>query len=83
MRWNDLPAGMEAEKILTEYDNRNSFREPSRGWFNSVDALWTTGSGQYATLNVDVRRYQPVARRQVIVATALVTLQSGSDGVCR
>ena len=66
---------------VTEYDNRDSFREPSHGWFNSVDALWTTGSGQYATLNVDVRRYQPVAMRQVIVATALVTVQSGSDGV--
>jgi len=66
---------------VTEYDNRNSFREPSRGWFNSVDALWTTGSGQYATLDVDVRRYQSVAARQVIVASALVTLQSGSDGV--
>jgi outer membrane protein assembly factor BamA len=66
---------------VTEYDNRNSFREPSRGWFTSVDALWTTGSGQYATLDVDVRRYQPVSPRQVIVATALVTTQSGRDGV--
>ena len=65
---------------VTEYDNRNSFREPSRGWFTSVDALWTTGSGQYATLDVDVRRYQPVAARHVIVATALVTVQSGKDG---
>ncbi len=66
---------------VTEYDTRDSWREPSRGWFNSVDALWTTGSGQYATLDVDVRRYQPVARRQTIVATALLTLQSGTDGV--
>ena len=66
---------------VTEYDNRNSFREPSRGWFTSVDALWTTGSGRYATLDVDVRRYQPVAARQGLVATALVTVQSGTDGV--
>jgi len=66
---------------VTEYDNRNSFREPSRGWFTSADALWTTGSGQYATLDVDVRRYQPLASRQVIVATALLTTQSGTDGV--
>jgi len=66
---------------VTEYDNRNSFREPTRGWFTSVDALWTTGSGRYATLDLDVRRYQPLARRQVIVATALVTMQSGSEGV--
>lgn len=66
---------------LIEYDNRDSFRQPSRGWFNSIDALWTTGSGQYATLNVDARRYQPLAARQVVVATALVTVQTGRDGV--
>lgn len=66
---------------VTEYDDRNSFKEPSRGWFNSVDLLWTTGSGQYATLDVDVRRYQPVAARQVLVATALLTVQSGRDGI--
>lgn len=66
---------------VTEYDNRDAFKEPSRGWFTSVDALWTTGSGQYATVNVDVRRYQPVVRRHVIVATALVTRQSGRAGV--
>jgi outer membrane protein assembly factor BamA len=66
---------------VIEYDNRDSFREPSRGWFNSIDALWTTGTGQYGTLDVDVRRYQPVGRRQVVVATGLVTVQSGRDGV--
>jgi outer membrane protein assembly factor BamA len=66
---------------VTEYDTRNSWREPSRGWWNSVDALWRTGSGQYVTLDVDVRRYQPVAPRQAIVATALLTLQSGERGV--
>jgi outer membrane protein assembly factor BamA len=66
---------------ITEFDNRDSWREPSRGWLNSVDALWTTGSGQYATLNLDVRRYQPVASRQTIVATALLTVRSGVEGV--
>jgi outer membrane protein assembly factor BamA len=66
---------------VTEYDTRNSWREPSRGWWNSVDALWRTGSGQYVTLDVDVRRYQPVATRQTIVATTLLTLQSGMRGV--
>ena len=66
---------------ITEYDNRNSFREPSRGWFNSIDALWTAGSGQYATFDVDVRRYQPIATGHVVVATALLTVQSGRDGI--
>ena len=66
---------------VTEYDTRDRWREPSRGWWNSVDALWRTGSGEYATLDVDVRRYQPVATRQTIVATTLLTLQSGTRGV--
>ena len=66
---------------VTEYDSRDSWKEPSRGWWNSVDALWRTGSGQYATLDVDVRRYQPVAARQTILATSLLTLQSGTRGV--
>ena len=66
---------------VTEYDDRDSFREPARGWFASADAMYTTGSGQYATVDLDVRRYNPVARRQMIVTTALVTLQSGTDGV--
>jgi len=66
---------------VSEYDSRDSWREPSRGWWNSVDALWRTGSGQYATVDVDVRRYQPVAPRQTMVATTLLTLQSGTRGV--
>ena len=66
---------------VAEYDTRDSWREPSRGWWNAVDALWRTGSGQYATLDVDVRRYQPLAIRQTIVATTLLTLQSGTRGV--
>jgi outer membrane protein assembly factor BamA len=66
---------------VTEYDSRDSWKEPSRGWWNSVDALWRMGSGEYATLDVDVRRYQPVANRQTIVATTLWTQQSGTRGV--
>jgi outer membrane protein assembly factor BamA len=66
---------------VTEYDNRDSWREPSRGWFASADALWTTGSGNYATMDLDVRRYSPVAARQTIVGAALLTMQSGIDGV--
>jgi outer membrane protein assembly factor BamA len=66
---------------VTEYDNRDSFREPGRGWYASVDAVWTTGSGQYATVNLDARRYQPIAARQTLLATTLLTLQSGVDGV--
>ena len=67
--------------VVAEYDTRDSWKEPTRGWWNSVDALWRTGTGQYATLDVDLRRFQPVATRQTIVATTLLTLQSGTRGV--
>ena len=33
-------------------------RDPSEGWWNYTDALWRTGTGGYATLDIDVRRYQ-------------------------
>ena len=66
---------------VTEYDSRDSWREPTRGWWNSVDALWRTGTGEYATFDVDLRRYQPVAAHQTIVATTLLTLQPGTRGV--
>ena len=66
---------------VVEYDTRDSWKEPARGWWSSVDALWRTGAGQYATLDVDLRRFQPVATRQTIVATTLLTLQSGTRDV--
>jgi outer membrane protein insertion porin family len=65
---------------ITDYDTRDSWREPSRGWWNSVDFLWRSSTSSYGTLDVDVRRYQPVAPRQTIVATSLLTLQSGTLG---
>ena len=50
---------------VVEYDSRDSWREPSRGWWNSVDALWRTGSGEYATLMstfAGTSRWRPVRR---------------------
>jgi len=63
-----------------EYDTRDSWTTPTRGWWNSVDAIWHTGDGDYGTVNFDVRRYQPLSSRQTFVATALLTLQSGMRG---
>ena len=65
---------------VTEYDSRNSWREPSSGWWNSADATWRVGSGDYGTISLDVRRFQPVAPRQTVVATGLMTWRSGTSG---
>ena len=63
-----------------EYDTRDSYATPTRGWWNSADAIWHMGDGNYGTVDFDLRRYQPMTSRQTFVATALVTLQSGLRG---
>jgi outer membrane protein assembly factor BamA len=62
-------------------DTRNSLTTPSRGWWNTVDVVQHVGSGTYATLNIDLRRYQTIANRQNFLATTLLSLQSGETGV--
>jgi outer membrane protein assembly factor BamA len=66
---------------IAEYDGRNSRRTTLHGWWNSADALWRMGTGGYATLDIDLRRYQHLARRHGVVATSLLTLQSGAADV--
>jgi outer membrane protein insertion porin family len=65
---------------LYEYDSRDLPTNPSRGWWNSADFVWRGGSGSFATLNLDARRYQPIADRQGVVISSLLTLQSGTIG---
>lgn len=65
---------------LYEYDSRDLPTNPTRGWWNSADVLWRGGSGSYATMNLDARRYQPLADRHGLVVSTLLTLQSGTIG---
>lgn len=64
-----------------DYDSRDSLTTTTRGWWNTADAIWHGGSGTFATLDLDLRRYQPIASRHIVVATGLLTLQSGEPGV--
>ena len=68
---------------VVEYDSRNSWQNASNGWWNSAYAVWRTGTGGYATLDIDVRRYQSLSSssRHGLVATSLLTLQSGESDV--
>ncbi len=68
---------------VLEYDTRNSRRDTSHGWWNSADVLWRTGTGGFATLDIDLRRYQRLARQHGLVATSLLTLQSGTTEAFR
>lgn len=66
---------------VADYDTRNSRRDTSQGWWNSVDAFWRMGTGGYATVDVDLRRYQRLARQHGVIATSLLTVQSGEADV--
>lgn len=77
---NNLDAFVTFGGVL-EYDSRDSWRTATRGWWNSTDLLWRMGDADYLTVNVDVRRYQPVGSRTTLLATGLVTLQSGTSNV--
>ncbi len=66
---------------VAEFDDRNSRQNASHGWWNSADALWRTGTGGYVTVDLDVRRYQRLSSRHGLVATSLLTLQSGAADV--
>ena len=46
-----------------------------------MDVIWHVGTGDYATVDFDARRFQPLTDRQTIVATTLLTLQPGQRGV--
>jgi len=59
-----------------EYDTRDSWTTPTRGWWNSVDAVWHAGEGDYGTVNFDIRRYQPLTSNQTFVATGSVGCRS-------
>ena len=66
---------------VVDYDSRNSRRDTSNGWWNSADAFWRMGTGGYATIDVDIRRYQRLASRHGVIATSLLTVQSGTADV--
>jgi outer membrane protein insertion porin family len=65
-------------------DTRDSWRAPRHGWKNEIE-LWKTGGllggdGDYWTLNVDVRRWEPTTPRQKLLLSGLLTMQSGTVG---
>jgi outer membrane protein assembly factor BamA len=68
--------------VVVEYDSRDSWTNPKRGWWNSVDATANGlgADGNYRTFNFDVRRYQPISGRHNLAIFSLLTLQTGIVG---
>jgi outer membrane protein assembly factor BamA len=65
------------------WDTRDSWFMPRSGWKNELEILRTGlgGDGDFWTLNLDLRRYLPVGKRQRLLVSGLATLQNGTVGV--
>jgi len=62
------------------YDTRDSWRDPRHGWKNELEIVRSGGDGSFWTMNFDARRYQPIGRKQHVLLSTLLTLQSGTVG---
>ena len=66
------------------WDTRDAWDAPRRGWLNELELTRTGGflggDGDFWTMNLDLRRWQPVGRRQSLLVSGLLTLQSGATG---
>ena len=61
-------------------DTRDSWRFPRRGWWNELEVWWTGGDADSWSMNLDLRRWFPVASRQRVLLSGLASLQSGTVG---
>jgi outer membrane protein assembly factor BamA len=69
---------------VLEYDGRDSRYNPHEGWGCIFDITqnggFLGGDGAFLTTQIDVRRYQPLAARHVLVFFSYATFQSGVVG---
>ncbi len=59
---------------------RDSWTNPRRGWQNELELWRTGGDARFWTMTLDVRRWFPTARRQRLLLSSLLSLQSGTVG---
>jgi outer membrane protein insertion porin family len=63
------------------WDTRDSWNVPHHGWLNELQVFRTGGflggDGDFWTVDVDVRRFEPVGDQRTLVLASLLTLQSG------
>jgi outer membrane protein assembly factor BamA len=70
--------------IRAGYDSRDSWGDPRCGWLTDARLLRTggqlPGDGDYWSLDLDARRFQPALFGHTLVLAGLTTLQSGDVG---
>jgi outer membrane protein assembly factor BamA len=67
--------------VSAGWDTRDSWRFPSRGWQNELELWRTSGDADFWSMNLDLRRWLPISRRQRVLVSSLTSLQSGTVGV--
>jgi outer membrane protein insertion porin family len=60
------------------WDTRDSWRSPRRGWQNELEIWRTGGSGDFWSMNLDLRRWLPIRKRQKVLLSGLASLQTGT-----
>src|SRR4029453_16907548 len=63
------------------WDTRDSWRFPRQGWQNELELWYTGGDADFWSLNLDLRRWLPLAKGQRLLVSSLTSLQSGTVGV--
>ncbi|MBN2241683.1 MAG: BamA/TamA family outer membrane protein [Acidobacteria bacterium] len=70
--------------LVLEYDGRDSFSNPHQGWQGIFDIAqnggFLGGDGDFATAQIDIRRYQPITSRQFLALFLYGTIQSSVVG---
>jgi outer membrane protein insertion porin family len=66
------------------WDTRDSWNYPRHGWLNELE-VWRTGGplggdADFWSMNLDLRRWVPTAKRQRLSLSSLLSLQSGTVG---
>jgi outer membrane protein assembly factor BamA len=65
--------------VQAGYDSRDSWRAPRSGWQGEFEIWRVQGSGDFWSMIVDVRRFQPLGR-QKLELSGLLSMQSGTVG---
>jgi outer membrane protein assembly factor BamA len=64
--------------VSAGWDTRDSWRLPRRGWQNELEVWRTIGDATFWSMNLDLRRWLPIAKRQKVLLSGLASLQSGT-----
>jgi outer membrane protein assembly factor BamA len=70
--------GRAASAII--FDSRNSWRNPTGGWWTELEVGYWFGDGEWFQSNLDLRRWQPIASRHTLAAGFLFSGQTGTVG---